>query len=226
MCHKGTRERASKRVAMTYSGPDSLLLLWTKLPNNWTSYQPLRDVRSPSTRKNTNFPSVFIKCVQCGVVGNVPYSSLSVVVMNEWWFWWCSHMGGKENNFFFVLKGNSRCSEFPFQRDADCVKATGFDIKKNYESSNIKRSRRQKEKKGCQMKWVLIVRWSFQYFNHPRWEGRGDGRCYITHSPLLSLFRSLCFFDIRFLLNYIFNSGFFGNTMTCVSKQKRQKKEW
>lgn len=57
------------------------------------------------------------------------------------------------------------------------------------------------------MKCVLIVRGGFQYFNHPRWEARGDGGCYITRSPLLLFCCSLCFFEIP-LLKYIFKSSF------------------
>lgn len=52
---------------------------------------------------------------------------------------------------------------------------------------------------------VLIVQWSSQYFNQPHWEGKGEERCYITHSPLLCFFPSLCFFDIS-LFNYILKS--------------------
>lgn len=52
---------------------DSLLLLWTKLPNNWTSYQPWRTWAAPAQEKSvtqkSNFPQFFvvvflIKCVQ------------------------------------------------------------------------------------------------------------------------------------------------------------------
>lgn len=59
-------------------------------------------------------------------------------------------------DFFFIiiLKGkiDSRCVEIPFQKDGGCVaneQATGFEKKKkkHSESSNIKRSRRQKEGK-------------------------------------------------------------------------------
>lgn len=93
----------------------------------------------------------------------------------------------------FILKGKSRlyvCVEIPFQGGALCVaneQAKVFDKKKKKddESRNIKRPRRQKEKRVPDEVRVLIVQGSFQYFNHPRWEGRGDGRCYITHSPLL-----------------------------------------
>lgn len=91
--HKGKGFKEWPRCTVLYfvCRLDSLLLPWTKLPNNWTSYQPWgmgasRAQERSVTQKKILFPSVFVKCVQYHVVGNVPYSSLSVQLllwMNE-----------------------------------------------------------------------------------------------------------------------------------------------
>lgn len=78
---------------------------------------------------------------------------------------------------------------------------------KKDESTTIKRSRRQRGKKiSCQVKCVLIVKGVFSILI-THMSKCGDRECYITHSPLVLLLQSLCFFDIS-LLNYIFKSIF------------------
>lgn len=65
--------------------------------------------------------------------------------------------------------------------------ATGFDKKaiKSQISRDLVEGKRKKKRllempdEVC----VLIAQWSFQYFNHPHWESRGDGSCYITSQP-------------------------------------------
>lgn len=111
--------------------------------------------------------------------------------------------------YFWKGKVGCRCVEFPFQKDTGslaneeviAMEKTTTKKKKDEESSNIKRSRQSERKKRLPDEvCVLIVQWSFQYFNHPRWEGRGDGRCYITRSPLLYFFFLSCsFHSIRYL---------------------------
>lgn len=76
---------------------------------------------------------------------------------------------------------------------------------------------------------VLNVQWRFQYFNRPRWGGRGDGRCYITRSPLLYIFFVHCAsFNIS-LLNNIFKSilrvkRFLGQADTMSFPKEKGKK--
>lgn len=99
---------------------------------------------------------------------------------------------GYDNTAPWTGGGNvhCRCVEFSFSKQTQFVGRMNKQqalTKNDDESSNIKRSRRQNEKKKRlpDVVCVLIVQWSFQYFNHPRWEGRGDRSCYIAHSPLL-----------------------------------------
>lgn len=220
-------------------GPDSLLLLWTKLPNNWTSYQPWGTWEAPaqerSVTQKSNFPSVFIKCVQYRVVGNVPYSSLSAELllwMNEGYDYTAAWAGKKkkciELFLFWTGKVDCRCVEFPFQRDADCVaneQATGFDKKKEKnERSNIKRSCRQKEKKRWSVYWLYNGAFSI-LITHA---GRAEEMEGVTS---LTAHCSLCFFDIR-LLNYIFKSNInsealLWDTMTtcCFQHNNNNKKK-
>ena len=93
----GIRERASKRLAVMYSavlclltGADwTLLLLWTKLPNNWTSYQPWGMWAAPAQEKKCNTKSNFLQFLSnmssTMWIGNVPYTVVSFFLSsNEW----------------------------------------------------------------------------------------------------------------------------------------------
>lgn len=145
--------------------------------------------------------------------------------------------GGKKMHWFlfFILfwRGTVDCRYMVFVGQINKELAWIF-LKKQWWKLKCQEIPDRRIKKGRQMKCVYwLCKRSFQYFNHPRWDDRGDGRCYITRSPLLLFFYlfilfyffgSLCFFDIS-LLNYISKRSLTVEAYTMITCCFQKKKE-